>query len=138
MSDRIYYDPIVNPGTTLLHSERLGAHPTPYHVDISVHPANTAKAPQKQSNQGIWAAILLNFAIAGLLLTVVFMSVKLTDVGPLSTKSKALYVTCITILATICASFTGTQIRSLWLRKVDNKMQQGMNIMLNSVIGQQA
>jgi hypothetical protein len=67
----------------------------------------------------VWLALLINIIIICILSTAVFVPFKLTTFGLLSSRTKSIYVTGLTVLATICAAFSSTQIRHLWLRKID-------------------
>ncbi|KAH8747828.1 hypothetical protein F5882DRAFT_490977 [Hyaloscypha sp. PMI_1271] len=67
----------------------------------------------------VWLALLINTIIICILSTAVFVPFKLTTFGLLSSHTKSIYVTGLTVLATICAAFSSAQIRHLWLRKID-------------------
>lgn len=78
--------------------------------EIHVHKTNTIS---------VWLGLLVNIIIIGILATAVFIPFKLTTFGLLSSRTKSIYVTGLTVLATICAAFSSAQIRHLWLRKID-------------------
>ncbi|PVH75089.1 hypothetical protein DL98DRAFT_536878 [Cadophora sp. DSE1049] len=73
----------------------------------------------KSARIAVWVALLINIIIICILTTAVFVPFKLTNFGILSSRTKSIYVTTLTILATLCAAFSSSQIRHLWLRHVD-------------------
>jgi hypothetical protein len=73
----------------------------------------------------ILLAIVLDIFIVAFLVVIVFVPIKLTAVGPLSGDNRTLYVTSVTVLATVCTTFFMHCIRDLWLQKVDIKLRSG-------------
>lgn len=70
-------------------------------------------------------AVLLNIALVAILIVVVVVPISLTSSGSLSSLAKTLYITGITVVATLTASFTKGQIRKVWLRKVGVQLSGG-------------
>jgi hypothetical protein len=66
----------------------------------------------------VWFALLINSIIICILVAAVFIPFKLTTFGLLSSHTKSIYVTGLTVLATICAAFSSSQIRHLWLKRI--------------------
>ncbi|MCJ1432841.1 hypothetical protein MMC27_002199 [Xylographa pallens] len=71
------------------------------------------------------AALILNVAIVAFLIAIVFVDISLTTIGSLSPTARALYVTGTTVLASLCTYATTSQIRMLWLRRVDAQLYNG-------------
>ncbi|MCJ1388474.1 hypothetical protein MMC18_001321 [Xylographa bjoerkii] len=91
------------------HVEEVGAHP---------------QHSQHGKLLGI-AALILNVVLVAFLIAIVFVDINLTSVGSLSSTARALYVTGTTILASLCTYLTASQIRMLWLRRVDKQLYNG-------------
>lgn len=72
-----------------------------------------------------FTAVVLDVLIVVFLVVVVFVPVRLTSIGPLSGDDRTLYVTSVTVLATMCTTFFMHVIRELWLRKVDVHLHSG-------------
>jgi hypothetical protein len=89
----------------------------------SFHPA---ALPSRSRNISLaLAAVLLNIALVVFLIVVVLVPISLTSSGSLSSQNNTLYITGITVIATLTTSFTKNQIRKLWLRKVDVRLSRG-------------
>ncbi|MCJ1387077.1 hypothetical protein MMC17_010206 [Xylographa soralifera] len=71
------------------------------------------------------AALILNVVIVAFLIAIVFVDISLTTIGSLSSTARALYVTGTTVLASLCTYLTASQIRMLWLRRVDIQLYNG-------------
>jgi hypothetical protein len=89
----------------------------------SFHPA--ALSGRSRNISLALAAVLLHIALVALLVVVVLVPISLTSSGPLSSQNNTLYITGITVIATLATSFTKNQIRELWLRNVDVRLSRG-------------
>ncbi|KIM96444.1 hypothetical protein OIDMADRAFT_148305 [Oidiodendron maius Zn] len=93
------------------------------------HPSfHSAALPGRSRNISLaLAALLLHIALVALLVVVVLVPISLTSSGSLSSQNNTLYITGITVIATLATSFTKNQIRELWLRNVDVRLSRGDN-----------
>jgi hypothetical protein len=89
----------------------------------SFHP--TALPGRSRSISLALVAVLLHIAFVILLFVVVLVPISLTSSGSLSSQNNTLYITGITVIATVATSFTKSQIRELWLRNVDVRLSRG-------------
>ncbi|MCJ1407023.1 hypothetical protein MMC19_001093 [Ptychographa xylographoides] len=71
------------------------------------------------------AVLILNIVLVTFLISIVFVDINLTTVGSLSSTARTLYVTGTTVLASLCTYLTASQIRMLWLRRVDLQLHNG-------------
>jgi hypothetical protein len=78
----------------------------------------------------IVVAILINTILVAILVPVLFVPFELASIGQLGTREKSIYVTGLTVLATLCASFSSSQIRYLWLKKVDIQIASDVDLVV--------
>lgn len=101
------------------------------HPEGLTSPAGTKRRdegafPHRNSQSVSWfVAVTLNVLIVAFLVVVVFVPIKLTSIGPLSGEHRTLYVTSVTVLATVCTTFFIHVVRELWLQKIDTRLQSG-------------
>ncbi|KAK5053786.1 hypothetical protein LTR84_001748 [Exophiala bonariae] len=105
--------------------EHPGEPPSP--VSTKGRDGGSLRRPKSQSIS-FFVVVALDILIIGFLVAVVFTSIKLTSIGPLSGDHRTLYVTSVTVLATICTTFFIHVVRELWLQKIDTHLQSGTAI----------
>jgi hypothetical protein len=70
------------------------------------------------SSRWLYATVLINVAVIALMTVVPFVGFYIRKPGVLSTEDRTLYVTGTTILASMIAALTSSQLRRLLLRKI--------------------
>lgn len=74
------------------------------------------------------AAFLTSIVIAGLVITVTFKRIDLTESGPYSGRQRALYATGTTIIASILTAWIQSQIRQMWVYQVDDDFPTALEL----------
>lgn len=69
-------------------------------------------------------ALFIGSAIAALILTIDLKSLYLTNWGDYSTTQRTLYITGVTVLATLVAGFISQQVQALLLSRIDRALQR--------------
>ncbi len=77
-------------------------------------------------------AILASFSITLMLIIVTFSTIHLTHSGQYSPKEHAIYTVLTTVLATLLTAFTGSQIKTLLLGKIDIRLQSQSSLSASS------
>ncbi|MCJ1294828.1 hypothetical protein MMC34_006387 [Xylographa carneopallida] len=103
-----------------LHEPEVKSIPLSHVEEVGVQPQHS----DHSKLHGV-AALVLNVAIVAFLIAIVFVDISLTTIGSLDPTAKALYVTGTTVLASLCTYFSASQIRILWLRRVDTQLYNG-------------